>query len=80
MTEVYLKFNDETKRFDCYNALTDEYIHTLTCGNPFMLITDDEDLEVPGRIEHDSIHGYYWIDVEEFTRKKLESGMKGYIE
>ncbi len=50
MTEVYLKKNVDG-RFDCFNALTDEYIQTLTCGNPFMLIAEDEDLEVPGRID-----------------------------
>ena len=44
-----------------------------------MLITEDEDLEIPGRIEHDSTYGYYWIDSEDFTRQKLENGMRGYI-
>ncbi len=80
MTEVYLKKNQETGRFECYNGLTDEYMQTLNCGNPFMLITEDEDLEIPGRIEHDSTYGYYWIDSEDFTRQKLEIGMRGYIE
>ena len=80
MTEVYLKFNQQSERFECYNALTDKFEQTLTCGNPFMLIPDDEDLEVPGRIEYDSIHGYYWVDVEEFTRQKLENGMRGYVQ
>lgn len=79
MTEVYLKFNDEIKRFDCYNALTDEYIHTLICGNPFMLIPEDEDLEIPGRIEYHNVHGYYWTDSEDFTFQKLENGMRGYV-
>ncbi len=79
MTEVYLRFNKETERYDCYNALTDEFEQTLTSGNPFMLIPDDEDLEVPVRIEHDSIHGYYWVDAEEFTRQKLENDMRGYV-
>ena len=74
MTEVYLKKNQETGRFECYNGLTDEYMQTLNCGNPFMLITEDEDLEIPGRIEHDSTYGYYWIDSEDFTRQKLENG------
>lgn len=78
MTEVYLKKNSEG-RFDCYNALTDEYIQTLTCGNPFMLIAEDEDLEIPGRIEYDSNFGYYWVDSEDFTRQQLENGMRGYI-
>lgn len=80
MTEVYLKFNQETEKYDCYEVLTDEYLHTLTSGNSFMLFPDDDDLEVPGRIEHDSTCGYYWIDSEDFTRQKLENGMKGYIE
>lgn len=79
MTEVYLKLNNETGRYDCYKVLTDQYVHTLTSGNPFMLIPDDEDLEVAGRIEHDSTYGYYWIDSEDFTRQKLENGMKGFI-
>ena len=79
MTEVYLKQNSEG-RFEAYNAFTDEYEATLTSGNPFMLIPDDDDLEVPGRIEHDSTYGYYWIDSEDFARQKLENGMKGYIE
>ncbi len=82
MTEVYLKKNTEG-RFDCYNALTDEYESTLTCGSPFILIPDDEDdcdeLEIPGRIEHNSIFDYYWIDTDEFTRQKLTNGMRGFI-
>lgn len=80
MTEVYLKLNQQTGRYECYHALTDEYVQTLTSGNPFMLIPDDEDLEVPGRIEHDSTYGYYWTDIDDFTRQKLETGMKGYVE
>lgn len=79
MTEVYLKKNQKTERYECYNAMTDEYIQTLTCGNPFMLIQDDEDLEISGRIEYNSTYGYYWIDSEDFTQQKLENGMKGYI-
>ena len=46
MTEVYLKKNQETGRYECYNGLTDEYMQTLNCGNPFMLIPEDEDLEI----------------------------------
>ena len=78
MTEVYLKKNSEN-RFEAYNVLTDKYEATLTSGNSFMLIPDDEDLEVPGRIEHCSTYGYYWIDSEDFTRQQLTVGMKGYI-
>ena len=44
-----------------------------------MLIADDEDLEIPGRIEYHNTDGYYWIDSEDFTRQKLENGMRGYI-
>ena len=69
MTEVYLKKNQETGRFECYNGLTDEYMQTLNCGNPFMLIPEDEDLEIPGRIEYHNIDGYYWIDSEDLDRK-----------
>ena len=79
MTEVYLKKNQETGRFECYNGLTDEYMQTLNCGNPFMLIPEDEDLEIPGRIESHNIDGYYWMDSEDSTRQKLENGMRGYI-
>ena len=79
MTEVYLKKNNEG-RFDCYNALTDEYESTLTCGNPFMIIDDDADEEeVPGRIEYNSVYEYYWIDKDDFTRIKLSNGIRGYI-
>lgn len=77
MTEVYLKKNSEG-RFDCYNALTDEYIQTLTCGNPFMLIAEDEDLEVPGRIEYHNTNGYHWIGIDD-TVVYLANGIKGYI-
>lgn len=80
MTEVYLKLNQQTERFDCYEVLTDEYIHTLTCGNAFMLIPEDDDLEVSGRIEHNSTYGYYWVDSEGVAVEYLKSGMKGYIE
>ena len=79
MTEVYLKLNQETERYECYNAMTDEYVQTLTCGDWFMLIPDDEDLEVPGRIEHSNSNGYYWIDSEDFTRQQLTNGLKGYV-
>lgn len=78
MTEVYLKKNVDG-RFDCFNALTDEYIQTLTCGNPFMLIAEDEDLEIPGRIEYHNTDGYYWVDSEDFTRQQLENGMRGFV-
>ncbi len=80
MTEVYLKFNQQTERYDCYNSLTDEFEQTLTSGNSFMLISDDEDLEVPGRIEYNSTHGYYWTDKDEVTVQFLSHGMKGYVE
>lgn len=79
MTEVYLKLNQETERYECYNVMTDEYVQTLTCGEWFMLISDDEDLEVPGRIEHSNSSGYYWIDSEDFTRQQLMDGLKGYV-
>lgn len=83
MTEVYLKKNEQG-RFECYNALTDEYVSTLTCGNPFILIPDDEDdffdeLEVPGRIEHSTVYDYYWIDTEELSRQKLRNGIRGFV-
>ena len=77
MTEVYLKKNAEG-RFDCYNALTDEYMQTLNCGNSFMLIAEDEDLEVPGRIEHHNINGYRWIGIDDVV-VYLTNGIKGYI-
>ena len=80
MTEVYVKENLETGRFDCYNALTDKFEQTLTMGNSFILILDEDDLEVPGRIEHNSTHGYYWTDTEEVMVQYLRDGMKGYVE
>ncbi len=80
MTEVYLKKNQETGRFECYNALTDEFISILTCGNFFIYLPDDEDLEVPGRIEHSVNRDYYWIDSESLSSISLYNGMRGYIE
>lgn len=62
MTEVYLKLNKETERYDCYTVMNDTYIKTLTCGNSFIYMPDDEDIEVLGRIEHSINKGYYWID------------------
>lgn len=79
MTEVYLKLNQETKRYECYHVVTDEYVQILTCGDWFMLIPDDEDLEVPGRIEYSNSSGYYWIDSEDSTRQQLMDGLKGYV-
>ena len=72
MTEVYLKFNQQTERYDCYNSLTDEFEQTLTCGNPFMLIAEDEDLEIPGRIEYHSTDGYYWICRGKLVLEKIK--------
>ncbi|WP_279022250.1 DUF5348 domain-containing protein [Intestinibacter bartlettii] len=79
MTEVYLKFNQQTERYDCYNSLTDEFEQTLTSGNSFIYLPHDEDEEIAGRIEYDSNYGYYWVDRENFTRQKLFTGMRGYI-
>ncbi len=79
MTEVYLKKNQETGRFECYNALTDEFVSTLTCGNAFIYFPEDEDVEVPGRIEYSSSGGYYWIDADDFTSQGLFNGMRGYV-
>ena len=79
MTEVYLKLNQETKRYECYHVVTDEYVQTLTCGDWFMLIPDDEDLEVQGRIEYSNSSGYYWIDSGDSTRQQLMDGLKGYV-
>ena len=79
MTEVYLKLNQETKRYECYHVVTDEYVQTLTCGDWFMLIPDDEDLEVPWRIEYSNSSGYYWIDSGDSTRQQLMDGLKGYV-
>lgn len=79
MTEVYIRLNSKTERYDCYNVLTDRFEQTLTCGNSFMLIPHDEDIEVPGRIEYDRSKGYYWIDSNDLIRQKLENDMKGYI-
>lgn len=79
MTEVYLKLNQETKRYECYHVVTDEYVQTLTCGDWFMLIPDDEDLEVSGRIEYSNSSGYYWIDSGDSTRQQLMDGLKGYV-
>lgn len=83
MTEIYLKKNSDG-RFDCYSAFSDEYVSTLTCGDNFILITDDDedyfdDLEVPGRIEYNDTLQYYWIDVDEFSKRKLVDGLKGFI-
>lgn len=80
MTEVYLKLNKETERYDCYTVVDDKYIKTLTCGNTFTYIPDDEDVEVPGRIEHSTNRGYYWIDTDDFSNIGLYNGMRGYIE
>lgn len=77
MIEVYLKMNSKG-RFECYNALDDKYEDTLTCGNPFMLIDDETDEEIPGRIEHDNVKGYYWIGIDD-TVVYLVNGIKGYI-
>lgn len=77
MTEVYLKKNADG-RFDCYNALTDEYESTLTCGNPFMIIDDDADEEVSGRIEYHNTNGYHWVGIDN-TVVYLDNGIKGYI-
>ena len=79
MTEVYLKLNQETKRYECYHVVTDEYVQTLTCGDWFMLIPDDEELEVPGGIEYSNSSGYYWIDSGDSTRQQLMDGLKGYV-
>ena len=79
MTEVYLKKNQETGRFECYSVLEDEYIQTLTCGNSFMYLPNDEDEEFQGRIEYDSNYGYYWINSEDLCRMNLFNGMRGYI-
>ena len=80
MTEVYLKLNKETERYDCYTVMYDKYIKTLTCGNTFIYIPDDEDIEVPGRIEHSNNRGYYWIDTDDFSSIGLYIGMRGYVE
>lgn len=77
MTEVYLKKNDDG-RFDCYNALTDEFETTLTCGNPFMLIDEETDEEIPGRIEYHNTNGYHLIGIDD-TVVYLANGIKGYI-
>lgn len=77
MTEVYLKKNNDG-RFEAYNALTDKFVSTLTSGNPFMLIDEETDEEIPGRIEHNT-YGYYWTDTEEFTVVYLKNNLKGYI-
>lgn len=79
MTEVYLKLNKKTDRYDCYTVMEDKYIQTLTCGNSFILIADDEDLEVSGRIEHHSTNGYYWIDSKDEKVVYLKNGINGYI-
>lgn len=80
MTEVYLKLNKETGRYDCYTVMDDKCIKTLTCGNSFIYMPDDEDIEVPGRIEHSINKGYYWIDTDDFSSIGLHTGMRGYIE
>ena len=79
MTAVYLKLNNETGRYDCYSVMEDEYLQTLTCGNPFIYAPDDEDEEFPGRIEHSKDVGYYWIDAEDFCSQKLFNRMRGFI-
>lgn len=80
MTEVYLKLNKETGRYDCYSVMNDTYIKTLNCGNAFIYMPEDEEVEVPGRIEHSTNRDYYWTDTEEFTSKGLYNGMRGYVE
>ncbi len=79
LTEVYLKLNEETNRYECYSVMDDKYRETLTCGNSFIYLPHDEDEEIAGRIEYDSNYGYYWVDRENFTRQKLFTGMRGYI-
>ena len=78
MTEVYLKLNEETCRFDCYNVLTDEYESTLSCGNSFIIIDDENDEEIAGRIECHNTNGYHWTGVDD-TVVYLSNGIKGYI-
>ena len=47
MIEVYLQPNEDSNEFDCYHAVNDELIQTLTAGDSFMLISDEEDEEIP---------------------------------
>lgn len=81
MTEVYLKLNYSTERFDCYSVLTDEFICTLSCNTTFIYIDIETDEEIVGRIEyvHGKHYGYCWVDKEESTTHFLYDGMRGYI-
>ncbi len=47
MIEVYLQPNEDSNEFDYYHAVNDELIQTLTARDSFILISDEEDEEIP---------------------------------
>ncbi|WP_195932421.1 DUF5348 domain-containing protein [Turicibacter sanguinis] len=79
MIEVYLQPNEDSNEFDFYHAVNDEFIQTLTAGDSFMLISDEDDEEIPGRIQYHPLHGYYWINSEDSIKRKLTADMPRYI-
>ncbi len=79
MIEVYLQINSSSNEYNCYHAVSNKFIQTLIAGDSFILISDEDDEEIAGRIEYHSLNGYYWIDSENSTRRKLTNNMRGYI-
>lgn len=77
MKKIKLKKNSDG-RFETY--FKNEYYSTLTCGSRLYLPCEECDCNelIPGRVEHNIHHGYFWISDDYLQVEYLKDGLIGY--